>query len=240
MQFNKFSSPLITAALVALSPLAAHGAVTVTGGPSTGVFADFNTQTFSYTVQNANSMLVIGFYTDSADTPTALTFGSVAADGFITDGRTTLAYWKNLATGNGALGVSGLTSGAFLPSAYELAGVNLNGTVTSSIGTTITTPTDGEFVISFAGRNIESAPQVASGSIIASNLFSINTGTSAKGSLAGGTGIAGTAGSQNVSWDTNSNDQGRVNYSFQAIPEPSSLALLGIAGMGLIMRRRRN
>ncbi len=230
---------LVTAFLVTLSPLAVQGAITVTGGaPTTGVYADASAQTFSYTVQNANSMLVIGFYTDSLDTPTELTFGGVAANDFITDGRTALAYWKNPDTGSGTFVASGITTGAFLPGAYELAGVDLNATVTSSIGTTITTPTDNEFVVSYAGRNINTAPVPTGTSIIDSNLFAINTGTSAKGSLGGGTGIAGLAGSQDVSWSTNTNDQGRLNYSFQAVPEPSALMLCAL-GTLLLLRRRR-
>lgn len=237
----------LTLSAAFLSPLSA--AVVVTNSASGFLNNAATDSPFSHTVQNSNSVLVIGFYIDTDTDVTSVSFGGVAASNFFEAGansRTYLAYWNNPATGSGDLTLGGTFSGGggvdLLVGAYELAGVDMGATVTSSVGTTITTPTDNEFVISFAGRNGNGDITPGASSIIDTNLFTLDSidisdagGSGGGGSVGGGAGLAGLTGSQNVSWSTN---DGVASYSFQAIPEPSA-ALLGGLGALMLLRRRR-
>jgi hypothetical protein len=162
-----------------------------------------------------------------------------------------IAYWKNPTTGSGDFSFSGIdATRPILAGAYELAGVDLDAVVTGTSNNastnTITTPTANEFVISYAASNSPTAITAGASSIIDSNTFgfggilNVPENPSTTNYLAGGTGLAGAAGSQDVTWD--SEDRGSLNYSFQAVaavPEPSSAALLGLSGLALILRRRR-
>jgi len=202
----------------------------------------------SYTVQNANSTLVIGFYIDVNYSPGVVQFGGVTADGVIQDDRVSLAYWHDLPTGAGTLTYDATNTNTLLAGAFELSGVDQSAPVASSVGgltngnTTgsIVTPTDDEFVVGFAARNTDYASQIqpGTGSIITSSTF-INTAGDGGGSLVGGTGLAGPAGSQDIVWNQDVRN-GFANYAFQAIPEPSSFAFVfGLLTLGLAMRRRR-
>jgi hypothetical protein len=188
-------------------------------------------------------VLVIGFYTDFQNGPSGVTFGGIAPDNFLVGSRMGIAYWANPDTGAGAFAVSGINGDqAFLAGVYELAGVDLNATVTGTSNNastdTITTPTANEFVISYAASNSTTAITAGASSIIGLD-FGINSPNGATNYLAGGTGLAGAAGSQDVTWDNE--DRGSLNYSFQAVvPEPSSFALLaGCFGLTWVMLRRR-
>jgi len=201
----------------------------------------------NYTVQNANSTLVIGFYIDVNYSPGTVQFGGVTADGVIQDGRVSLAYWHDLPTGAGTLTYGATNQNTLLAGAFELSGVDQSATVTSSAGNlingnttgSIVTPTDNEFVISFAARNTDYANPILpdTGSIITSST-TIHTAGDGGGTLVGGNGLAGLAGSQDIVWDQDVRD-GFTAYSFQAIPEPSSFALLGLGLGALLMSRRR-
>jgi len=235
-------------ALVSLIALASGANLTQTASASvvitdwtTAGFADASSDSFNYTVQNANSALVMGIYVDTSSAPSSVTFGDVAPDHFFTNDRVTLAYWLNPATGNGTLKVEGITGPHLLVGAYELGNVNLNATITTSTGSSITTPTDNEFVLSFTGNNGTNT-HATGASIIDTAVFSINDndfgGVTGGGSIGGGAGLAGLAGSQDVNWSPNTAAISSV--SFQAVPEPSSFALLaGCFGMTWLMLRRR-
>jgi len=244
---SKFLSvKFTTVLLMAISPLAVQGAVSVTGGAPTtfavNAYADLGSG-FSYTVQNTDSMLVLGFYTDGTSAPGGVTFGGVAPDDFRVSGnRQGIAYWNDPATGSAEFAVSGINGAeAFLAGVYELAGVDLNATVTGTVNgqndNTIITPTANEFVVSYSAKNGFDVTPGAS-SIIGLDFGIQSPDGTTTGYLAGGTGLAGAAGSQDVTWD-NEDSRGSVTYSFQAVPEPSSAALIGLAGLTLMLRRRR-
>jgi hypothetical protein len=238
---------------MAISPLAVQGAVVVTGGAPTTFAVDNYDDLgagFSYTVQNTDSVLVIGFYTDFQNGPSGVTFGGVAADGSLQFNRMLIAYWKNPTTGSGDFSFTGIdATRPILAGAYELSGVDLDAVVTGTSNNastnTITTPTANEFVISYAASNNANAITAGASSIINSNTFgfggilNVPEDPSTTNYLAGGTGLAGAAGSQDVTWDNE--DRGSLNYSFQAVvPEPSSFALLaGCFGLTWVMLRRR-
>ena len=239
---SKFLSvKFTTVLLMAISPLAVQGAVLVTGQGTYGE-SDY-TNPFSYTVQNTDSMLVLGFYTDGTSAPGGVTFGGVAPDDFRVSGnRQGIAYWNDPATGSAEFAVSGINGAeAFLAGVYELAGVDLNATVTGTVNgqndNTIITPTANEFVVSYSAKNGFDVTPGAS-SIIGLDFGIQSPDGTTTGYLAGGTGLAGAAGSQDVTWD-NEDSRGSVTYSFQAVPEPSSAALIGLAGLTLMLRRRR-
>ena len=231
----------ICAGLISITSLQA--AVTVTNSDQASL-NDINADTYSYTVQQTNSTLVIGFYIDANESVTGVTFDGVAADGFFSNSRMTIAYWDNPNTGSGNLDILGIPGGFggtdVHLGVYELSGVDLT-TVNSSTGGSITTTTDNEFVVSFAGSNGDAGDHSpTSTSIIDSGLFSRNGSnlpggsTNGGGSMGGGYGFAGLAGSQDVSFvqgDT-------VSYSFQAVPEPSAISLIGLGSL-LLLRRRR-
>jgi hypothetical protein len=244
---SKFLSvKFTTVLLMAISPLAVQGAVLVTGQGTYGE-SDY-TNPFSYTVVGADSMLVVGLYNDNNGTPTGASFGGVAADGSLQFNRMLIAYWKNPTTGSGDFSFSGIdATRPILAGAYELSGVDLDAVVTGTSNNastnTITTPTANEFVISYAASNSATAITANTSSIINSNTFgfggilNVPETPSTTNYLAGGTGLAGAAGSQDVTWDNE--DRGSLTYSFQAVPEPSSAALTGLAGLALMLRRRR-
>ena len=245
---SKFLSvKFATVLLMAISPLAVQGAVLVTGQGTYGE-SDY-TNPFSYTVVGADSMLVVGLYNDQNGTPTGASFGGVAADGSLQFNRMLIAYWKNPTTGSGDFSFTGIdATKPILAGAYELSGVDLDAVVTGTSNNastnTITTPTANEFVISYAASNNANAITPGASSIIDSNTFgfggilNVPETPSTTNYLAGGTGLAGAAGSQDVTWD-NEDSRGSVTYSFQAVPEPSSAALIGLAGLTLMLRRRR-
>lgn len=242
---KQLKKQLLTAsAIVGLS--GALSAQVVLTNSDNASFNNATSDTFSYTVQQANSALVIGFYVDSGDSVTGLNFGGVAADNFFGSNRTWIGYWDNPATGSGDLEITGI-GGAFggpdlHVGAYELGNVDLSAPVTSSNDSSITTPTDNEFVISFAGNNGDGTHAPTATSIIDTAVFTradddLPAGSnSGGGSVGGGAGLAGLAGSQDVSWDNGDT----ASYSFQAVPEPSAFALLaGCLGFTWVMLRRR-
>jgi MYXO-CTERM domain-containing protein len=237
---------LLMTGLMVLSATAASAATITVTDTANGAFTDVALDPFSYTVQNADSTLVIGFYVDHPNPVTSVSFGGVAADDYFNNDRVWIAYWDSPVTGTSTLDINGFIVGTggggadLLVGAYELAGVDLSATVTSSTGGSIITPTDNEFVISFAGQNNDTDPSPNGTSIIDTDVFALNstdisTGAGG-GAVGGGAGLAGLAGSQDVSWPVSG---GIVSYSFQAtIPEPASLAM-GLAGLTLIAARRR-
>jgi hypothetical protein len=244
-----------------------QGAMTVApvdADATTGAFS------IDYALQNASAtVLVIGTYMDnnntSGDTAAAngIRYNGVLADKTISSTRTTLSYWSILPgsagtyqlTGTAAAGVTaGETLGYY---AWELSNVDLSlgvdqaiittaGATTASVVGSITTTSANRLVTDFYGANKQDNSNVvpAVGSFItgATALLlpatSLNTTT---GVVAGGTGLAGAAGSYTLGWDGTgtSNMTRELAFAFASpVPEPSSLMLLA-GGVLMLAGRRR-
>lgn len=206
-----------------------------------------NSYSFAFDVVNTNSILVAAVYVDSGDSSLAsATFGGVAADATVTNGRLTSMLFVNPSSDSGL-------EFAFDPSAggnpgagaiiYELSGVDtsLSSITTVTGSNSIITTTADELIVSFAGRNGASSLTVNGGSIFGDEDISSVGPVKGGGAISSASAIAGTIGSQNITW--NSASDGRVAYAFEAaptaIPEPASLAV-GLIGLGgLALRRRR-
>jgi len=247
MKISKFLK--VAAIAVGMTVASSKAAITITNSVSAPI-QDGSSLNYAYSVADSSSVLVAGFYSDSADTVTDVLYGGDSATGFITNNtRMVLAYWLNPATGSNNFTQTGIASfnPGLLLGVIELADVDKTATVNSGTGGSITTLTDNEFVVSFTGNNGDGSHAPTAGSIIDTPLTIPSFDTTAVsvddspntvgggGSVAGGTGLAGLAGSQDVSWDSGDT----VSYSFVAIPEPSTVVmLLGALGMLAFLRRR--
>jgi hypothetical protein len=238
----KIASCLATAALVST----ASAAITITQvSPATSQTVS-KALDMSFDVINASSWLVVGVYGDSG-TPGFNTpdFGGVAPTASYFDSRVAVFIFANPSTAS-ALDFSITTTSAngLGAVAYEVAGADLTlATVAVSNSTSsVTTTADNEFLFSFAGRNSPAEPTLDAASIltldrsIPDDLEGVEKITG-DGSLTAASGAAGTAGAQNLAW-INAND-GLITLSFDAVPEPSTTALLGLGGLALILRRRK-
>lgn len=233
----------------------ASAAIVVTNTASAN-FGPVNGGVFSipYQVQNANSVVVFGTYVDAGGGALgSVGFGTgagdQASDGLITVDRSSLSYFLNPSTSAG-LSFNGTTGAADNSSAgyaiWELSGVDLSAAVQSASGSNgslqITTIAANSFITDMLGvndfgvTNVEPDADAVQSEI--SQVFVVPGG----GQLAAGQAAVGAAGTYNLGWivEGASGNYGEVAFAFApVIPEPSTIALIGLASVGLLASRRR-
>ena len=232
-------------AAFAVASGAANAAVTIVDTDSRSGFGTSTTINFSTTVTGGN-VLVVGAYADAggAGSGVNITFGGNAATGRRNSDRGFMAYYQT-ATLDTSVTIN-LTSSATSVGLvlWELSNVDLTAGVANGAGDTMTTTVANTFVVGTGFRN---------GNLISYNgaavfdtqdipVFVIQNGSGfivgQTGSIGGASGLAATAGSQNISWN-NDGDGSAIAFGFVAVPEPSA-ALLGAIGLIALLRRRRS
>lgn len=215
-----------TAMAVAFASTASAQVTVVATVPSASLNSSAgSTMSFTYNPVTPGNTLVFGTYNDNGALATSATFDGVAATGFITNTRTTLAYTT---TSDASVNIvlnfnsnAGAASGYVL---YELANVAA-GAVDLATGTPITTTDAGKFVLSFTGINggTGAGTVPAVGSIITTSAVADYNGGGGGGALAHGRGIAGLAGPQTLGWIySNGTNNGQVSAAFPTGVNPDS------------------
>lgn len=150
---------------------------------------------FAMQESTANA-LVIGTYIDNNHTLSNVLYGGVAPDVIVNDlavntDRLHLFYFENPAA-SGAFtfdyNIATNNSPNFAFMGLELLDVNLSGTVDTSLGATITTTVDNQFIISMVGANNTDGPQVTPA---AGGIQTLHAVADANGGIGGGSIIAG-------------------------------------------------
>jgi hypothetical protein len=212
-----------------------------TGNLNTDYAIDFD-------VLNTMSLLVVGLYIDSP-TPTisgvrfgdgtGIGLGDVAPIASYNDFRTFVYIFANPSTASGLkFRIDDQAVGAGVGgSIFELANADLGpGSFTLSTGSSITTDTVDEFIVSFVGRNGNGAASPSGSSAIDLPIDVLPAQVAGGGTLAGGSTQAPTVGVYDASWSGATD--GSLTLAFEAVPEPSSLALLAMGGLCVLRRRR--
>jgi len=194
----------------------------------------------------AGNIVVAGMYIDGSAgqaTSTDAVFGGVSADSFFTDLRLYSWVFDDVAGGSLTFDFTNTGSGGIAIVLYEVSSADFASLTTVTATNAITTSVADELILSFAGRNNSVAPTISGSSIFSTQDYptSPNVTIWGGGSNASASASAPSIGSQNISW--NNASEGRIAYAFEAgnvIPETSSAALLGVAGLSLLIRRRRS
>lgn len=194
-----------TAILGLLLFAAPASAVVIISGSATAPIdtsAGAGTYGFNYTLQGFGNVLVFGTYVDNNYTASNVLFNGVAADGFIQDGRSFLAY---IYDPNDSVSISFDTTAGNANGGYYLYELNyVDTTASADLGTTasITTSSNNRFVVDFVGNNFSDGNGLApaGSSILTSYTVTNFNGAIGGGALGSGTGVAGAAGSQTLGW----------------------------------------
>ncbi|MFT6793143.1 MAG: hypothetical protein ACJAR1_001133 [Rubritalea sp.] len=202
-----------------------------------------------FDVQNTSSLLVVGLYIDSP-TPTisgvrfgdgtGIGLGDIAPIASYNDLRTFVYVFANPSTAIGLkFRIDDQAVGAGLGGAiFELANADLDpSSFTLSTASSITTDTVDEFIVCFGGRNGTGSASPSGSSDIDLPIDVLPVQVAGGGTLAGGSTQAPTVGVYDVSWS--GVRDGSLTLAFEAVPEPSSTALLGLGGLALMLRRRK-
>jgi hypothetical protein len=202
----KLKSALLTAALALATGSAASAQVTVANTFASGALttAGLTQFAFTYAPVAPGNTLVFCTYIDNGTTGVSATFDGVAADGFVHNGRSSLAYTRTSDASVDivvTLSAAGNTNSGYV--IYELSGVPA-GTVDLSAATTIATTADTKFVVSFGGVNnadvVGAVPAVGSIIPVANSAVANWNSAAGGGGLAYGHGTAGFAGVQTLGW----------------------------------------
>lgn len=250
----------IARTLLGLSLLGNASAMISVTQTTSGIFDPSTTGgsfTIPYDVVNPGSVLVVGLYFDGGGgAASTVGFGTgtgdQAADGFLSETRTTLAYFLS-PDDAGGLAIRGTSGNAAVTNAgfhiWELAGVDLSATVPSAVGTDgstqITTTAPGSLVLDILGfnpfgGNIVTDPD--GNSILQETLeLDVNAGIGG-GWLAVGQATPAAAGVHELGWDASTDgglgDLREMAFAFTPVPEPSACLLL-LGGVGVLAARRR-
>jgi hypothetical protein len=200
-------------------------------------------ESIAFDVVNANSILVATLYIDGTANITSVLFGGAAPDATVQDDRTFSFLFLNPSTASSlSLDFIKVDTGGVAAALYEISGAatTLSSITTVTAANSIDTSTADELIVSFAGEN-GNARSVAVASIFTDEDLQMGNGgvgaVRGGGSLASASGTAPGIGTHNISWG--SGDEGRIAYAFEAVPEPTTTALLGLGGFALILRRRK-
>jgi len=225
----------------------------VDGNNGTGDGKDPLAPVINFDVQNPGSIFVVTLYVDAA--PPSLSnvrfgdgsgigTGDVAPDLVVSDSRVLSYLFVNPSTAPGLSFRATNTTGGIAGILYELGGANttLSSITTATASNTIDTATANEFILSFQGINGSIVPSVSPTSVFlgVEDIQTLGGSIVGGGSLNSAVATASSIGTQDISWDGAT--VGRVAYAFEAaaaVPEPSSIALLGLGGLGLVMLRLR-
>jgi hypothetical protein len=174
--------------------------------------------TLSHSLSSGGNVLVVGGYVDnsSAGAGATLTFNGNAPTGRISSNRGTMAYYKTSAldtTVTISFTGSATSVGLVL---WELSNVDLTaGVVSAAGGDTITTTKANTLVLGTGFRN-GSATLTRAGAVYDTTDiagFAILGNAGVTGMIGGASGLAETAGSQNISWN-NDTDGSVLAYGF--------------------------
>jgi fibronectin-binding autotransporter adhesin len=201
-------------------------AVIITTGTSNGIYSSAaGTASIPYSLAGSGNALVIGSYIDNNFTASNFQFGGVAANGFVQDGRTVLAYFFNpAASGNLTFDVTaGSANSAYF--IYELSGVDISAGANTGIGSSITTTADNRFIANFAGANNTDGAALTP---LGTSLAQLTGVGNANGGIGGGSvgaasaaeGTVGPAGVKALGWTGFGTgfQQGEVSVAFSATP----------------------
>ena len=239
------SLPTLSAAITVVAGLATGAAAQVVA-TSGGMFVpDTGTASFDYTLQSAGNDIIVGTYIDNAYTPTNAMFAGDAPTVQVLDQRAALFYFADpAASGTVTFDLGGTTSpnGAYF--IFEVANVDDSLGFDTSTGAAITTTVDDRYVFNFVGANNTDGATLTT----AANSITTLAGVSdSNGSIGGGsigaasTDDAGVAGAKTLGFDGFGGgfQQGQVALALSvAVPEPTSVAMLGLGGLALLRRRR--
>lgn len=223
----------------------------VDGNNGAGDGKDNLAPVIDFDVVNTNSIFVVTLYVDAAGVAgvTNARFGDgggigsgdVAPDLAVSDGRVISYIFLNPTTASGLSFRATNATGGVAAILYELAGAatTLDSITSATASNSITTTTADEFIISFQGINGTLVPAVSNSSVFlgVEDIQTPGGSIVGSGSLNSAVATAPSIGSQDITWSGAT--VGRVALAFEVVPEPSSLALMGLGGL-LIARRRRS